>query len=95
MVRPFCIDDASVSRLLLRLVVAVRELVGGAGGAPSALDDAAADELAVELDHAAETEEGGDLVLAFEGAEHAGEVAGRGDLGAYAAAERLAARGAA
>jgi hypothetical protein len=47
----------------------------------SALDDPAADEFAVELDHAAEAEQGGDVVLAFEGAEHAGEVAGGGDLG--------------
>jgi hypothetical protein len=69
-------------------------LYARSGAQRSAFDGAAAAELtaesALELHHAAEAEQGGDLVLAFERAEHAGEVARGGDLRACAAAERLA-----
>ena len=54
-------------------------------------ESAAAAEFAVELDQAAEAEQCGDVVLALECAEHAGEVAGGGDLRAKALAEGLAA----
>jgi hypothetical protein len=52
---------------------------------------ASAAEIALELDQAAEAEEGLDLVLAAESAEHAGEVSWRGDLRAEAAAKGLSA----
>src|SRR6266508_6127976 len=86
-------ESASVSRLLSRLRVAVCGSPRRRGETASAFDAAgeSAAEFAVELDRAAEAKQGWDLLLAFEGAEHAGEVAGGSDLRAYAAAERLAA----
>jgi hypothetical protein len=60
----------------------------------SALDAAAAAELvaeaAFEIHEAAEAEQPLDVLLAVEGAEHAGEVVSRCDLRAQASAERLA-----
>jgi integrase/recombinase XerC len=47
-------------------------------------------EAALEVHQAAEAEESFDVLIAVEGAEHAGEIVGGGDLRAEAAAERLA-----
>src|SRR5712691_4302825 len=85
---PFLHLDASVSRLLSGSVVAVRE----SSSSWSALDAVAelAAEAAFKVHEAAEAEESFGVVLAVEGAEHAGEVIGGGDLRAEAVAERLA-----
>jgi hypothetical protein len=58
----------------------------------SALDTAAelTAELALEVHEAAEAEESVDVLVAVEGAEHAGEVVGGGDPGAEAVSERFA-----
>ena len=60
----------------------------------SDLDAAAVAELvaeaALQVHEAAEAEESFGVVFAVEGAEHAGEVVGGGDLGAEPAAERFA-----
>ena len=83
---------ASVSPLLSGSVVAVRERTSLRR---SALDAAAATEVAAEaafeIPEATEAEESVDVLVAVEGAEHSGEVVGRSDLGAEAAAEWLAA----
>jgi hypothetical protein len=48
--------------------------------------------VAFEFDQAAKAEQGWELFGLFEGAEHAGEIAGGGDLGADALPEGFAAR---
>src|SRR4051794_16838734 len=65
-----------------------RVTVGSEFDAAAAAEFAA--EAAFEVHEAAEAEKSFGVLLAVEGAEHAGEIIGGGDLGAKAVAERFA-----